>query len=50
VNPSVAELEESNALALAIIAPGIVCHNFTSTTIDTIEYQTIKSFNLHCCY
>jgi hypothetical protein len=25
VNPSIAELEESNALALAIVAPGIVC-------------------------
>ena len=27
VNPLVAELEESNALALAIVAPGIVDHS-----------------------
>lgn len=43
VNPLVAELEESNALALAIIAPGIVVyHNFTDITFDIFEYQTIK--------
>lgn len=35
VNPLISELEESNALALAIIAPGI--YNSTSTIVDTLN-------------